>query len=212
MVACASDSSNAMPCCAESLSYGPYPDAKGLAVGQGVEDELTPQTRAGNHQVGATGADKFGMLTACRHDGGAVASRGFGRYCVGPGVVMRPRGGVRRPIADEEIVRLRDVERMAWADMVALTGLTDVSLKLRYDAALDRPVRYRWQRSGEQHPDLSPLRLTELNTVIDHSGEIVDDYLSGRASAMELSRTWGISDTTVRRWAACHQDQVEHDA
>ena len=128
------------------------------------------------------------------------------------GVVMRPRGGVRRSIADEEIVRLRDVERMAWADMAALTGLTDVALKLRYDTAVAQPARYRWQRSGEQHPDLSPARLTELNTVIDHRDDIVADYVSGRTSARELARIWGISDTTVRRWAARRQNQLEQDA
>lgn len=115
---------------------------------------------------------------------------------------MRPRGGVRSEITDGEIVRLRDVERMAWADMTDLTGLTDGTLKTRHEAATARPHRRIWNRSTDQHPDLSRARLTELNGVIDHKGQIVESYLSGQASAMELSRTWGISDTTVRRWAA----------
>lgn len=127
------------------------------------------------------------------------------------GVDMRLRGGVRRAIGDDEIVRLRDVERMAWADMAQLTGLTDGALKARYDAAAARPARYRWQRSSEEHPDLSPDRLTELNGVIDHRSRIVASYLSGQASAMELSRIWGISDTTVRRWAAQRQANPEAD-
>ena len=70
------------------------------------------------------------------------------------GVKMRPRGGVRSEITDREIVRLRDVERMAWADMAQLTGLTEATLKARHEAATAIPCP----------PHLEPLDVSNTPT------------------------------------------------
>ena len=118
------------------------------------------------------------------------------------GVTMRPSGGVTRDVSSAEIVRLRDVERLGWPDISARTHLTEEMLRARYQQATGANPKLEWHRRSSRHPDRNPDQLRELNSVIDHREEIVAAYLTGQASAKALGRRYGISDATVRRWAA----------
>ena len=116
------------------------------------------------------------------------------------GVVMRAKR-TRRPVEDDQIIQLRDQRRLAWAVIADQTGLTEEALRARYISATGGKPAVEWHRHPSRYPHLNTAQLEELNSVIDRRPEIVNAYLTGQASARQLARDRGISDTTVRRWA-----------
>ncbi len=123
------------------------------------------------------------------------------------GVVMRPKRS-RRPVDDHQIIELRDQRRLAWAVIADQTGLTEEALRARYISATGGKPALEWHRHPSRYPHLNTAQLEELNSVIDQRDDIVQTYLSGQASARQLGRDHGISDTTVRRWAKA--DRTDH--
>lgn len=113
------------------------------------------------------------------------------------GIPRRPRGGVYKDVSDELIVQLRDVGCLSWEEIADRVDMRPESVAARYAGAPGSLDHERYNFAGAEVDVVIWVR----NDAANHRHEIVAAYRTGE-SAESLSRRWGISSTTVRRWVA----------
>jgi lambda repressor-like predicted transcriptional regulator len=113
------------------------------------------------------------------------------------GIPRRPRGGVYKDVSDGLIVQLRDVGCLSWEEIADRVEMRPESVAMRYAGAPGALDHERYNFAGAE----VDVDVWVRNDAANHRREIVAAHRSGE-SAESLSRQWGISETTVRRWVA----------